>query len=238
MSDAPVWARQPDEPPLWFLRFERYRLMWPHSIPAVYRQIWREERRKEREQCAGKDGAEKSGKEREIDLTLELELPKEAPSKWYELARKWQWKERAAAYDAHLTAELEAEIESEKARVLVEGFAQRHRRIATLNAKAEQLLAMTEDPAKIWLADVKSIGTGPTAERVDLVTFNAQLFHELRATLADIAAELGERVKKKELAITDLPANVYGFDPDQDGVDLDTPADQEEDAGDDAEDEA
>ena|SRR5437879_8465321 len=221
-EEAPIWARQSGEPPLWFLRFERYRLMWPHSIPAVYRQIWREERRKERQQASKaektKEG-EKSGKERGIDTTLELEAPKEAPSKWYQYARQWQWKERAAAYDASLTAELEAEIEGEKARVLAEGFAQRHRRIATLNAKAEQLLAMTEDPDKIWLADVKAIGTGEFAQRVDLVQFNAALFHELRATLADIAAELGERVKKKEMAITELPANVYGFDPDQDGVD-------------------
>ena len=232
-KDAPIWAQQPGEPPLWFLRFERYRLMWPHSIPAIYRQIWREERRKEREQRLKEGaGAERSGKERGIDITLELELPKEAPSKWYELARKWLWKERAAAYDAHLTAELEAEIEGEKARVYAEGFAQRHRRIATLNAKAEQLLAMTEDPEKIWLADVKAVGTGEFAQRVDLVTFNAALFHELRATLADIAAELGERVKKKELAVTELPPNIYGFDPDQDGIDLDTPADGEDDAED------
>ncbi len=51
---------------------------------------------------------------------------------------------------------------------------------------------MIKDPAKIWLPDVKSIGTGPTAERVDLVQFNAPLIRELRACLDDIAAELGD----------------------------------------------
>lgn len=224
-----AWSRLPGETPLWFGRFECYRLMWPHSIPHLYRLEWREQRRKERE------GEEKRGKERKIDITLELEAPKEAPGKWYEMAAKWKWRERAAAYDASVTAKLEAEIEPERARVLVEGFAQVHRRIAILNAKALQLLAMTEDPNKVWLPDVKSVGTGEFAERVDLVQFNSALFHELRATFADIAAELGERVKKKELAITELPANVYGFDPDQDGVDMDTPADED---GEDAEDEA
>lgn len=228
--DEPIWSHQRGETALWFGRFERYRLMWPHNIAELYRQEWREERR------SARAGEEKGGKESGIDICLEQESPREAPGKWYEMAAKYRWKERAAAYDAHMTARLEAEIEPERARVLVEGFAQVHRRIAVLNAKAEQLLAMTEDPHKVWLPDVKSVGTGEFAERVDLVQFNSALFHELRATLADIAAELGERVKKRELAITELPANVYGFDPDQDGVDMDMLPDQGEDE--DAEDEA
>jgi hypothetical protein len=209
MSDAPIWARQPGEPLLWFRRFERFRLMEPtRSIVAVFREEHAEENR---------------GKPR-----------REATGDWYEMAKLWQWNERAAAWDAVQTAHLEQIIESERERVLLEGYAVMHRRVARLNALTEQLLGYVQDEGKVWLPDVKAVGTGEFAERVDLIQFNAALFHEIRAHLADIAAEMGERVKKKEVALTELPANVYGFDPDQDGVDLDTPPDRDEDDEDEA----
>ncbi len=57
-------------------------------------------------------------------------------------------------------------------------------------------------------------------ERVDLVQFNDALVREIRACLADIASEMGERVKKTEATLKDFPkvyinmacrAVVYGY---------------------------
>jgi hypothetical protein len=210
MDEQQPWQQLPGESGLWFGRFERYRLMWPHSIVEVYRDEWRAERRKAREE-------EKGGKEG-IDSTLESELPKEAPGKWYEMARRFQWEERASAWDAVQVAEIEQRIVAERTQTLLTNFAQMHRRVAALNEQAERLIAMAKDPKKIWLPDVKAIGNGPFAERVDLVQFNAPLFHEIRACFADIAAELGERVKKKEVHYKELPPDSYeGIAEDDEG---------------------
>ena len=202
-DEKPIWTRQPGEPPTWFRRFERFRLMEPtRSLVEVFRQEQGEE--------------ENGGKRR-----------REAPGSWYDMAKLWQWNERVAVWDAVQTAHLEQNIASERSRVLLEGYAAMHRRVARLNALTEQLLGYAADEDKVWLPDVKAVGTGEFAERVDLIQFNAALFHEIRAHLADIAAELGERVKKKEIAITELPANIYGFDPDQDGIDMNGEPDPE-----------
>lgn len=190
------WSQLPDESPLWFGRFERYRLMWPHSIIRVYHEEWRAERKR-----AGQGEAEKGQEGPGIDINLEQELPKEAPSKWRAMARKHRWVERAAAWDATQIAEIEKQITAEKTRTLLTDYALMYRRVAQLNEQAKQLIAMLDDPNKVWVPDVKSIGTGPDAQRVDLVSFNAALFHEIRATFDDIAKELGERVKKAETKV-------------------------------------
>lgn len=190
-----IWERLPDEPLLWFRRFERFRLMTPtRSIAEVFQDEHKTEKNREK--------------------------PRKKPTgDWYEQAQQWQWIERVTAWDAVQTTHLEQLIESEKTRVLKEGFAVMHRRVAQLNTLSEQLLQYAQDESKVWLPDVKAIGIGEFTERVDLVQFNDALFREIRACFADIAAELGERVKRKEIAVTELPANVYLFDPDQDGID-------------------
>ena len=92
--------------------------------------------------------------------------------------------------------------------------------MAQLNEQAEKLIAMIDDPSKVWVPDVKAIGSGPLAERVDLVQFNAALFHEIRATFDDIAKELGERVKKAEMKVTLPKAYLESAEElDDDGVD-------------------
>lgn len=211
----PPWAQLPGETPLWFGRFERYRLMWPHSIVEVYRDEWRAARQKTRQTEQG----EIRGNQR-IDSALEADMPKEASGPWYDMAKKYRWSERASAWDAHQVALIEENTTAERTLVLATNYAQMHRRIATLNTIAEQLFAMTKDPAKVWMPDVKAIGSGPEAERVDLVQFNAALYHEIRACLDDIASELGERVKRKETKITILPKSYLesAEELDDDGV--------------------
>ena len=131
------------------------------------------------------------------------------PQSWHDAFKKWNWKERAEAYDAHLQQERESIAAVERARILSKGFAQMHKRVEVLDVLAKRLLAAAAQDDRLWLADVKSIGTGPSAKRVDLLTFNEGLIREIRGLLSDIAAETGERVKKTETAITQLPGSVY-----------------------------
>jgi len=45
----------------------------------------------------------------------------------------------------------------------------------------------------VWLPDVKQIGSGEFAERVDIERFNAAIIDQFRATLDDLAKETGGR---------------------------------------------
>jgi|SRR6185312_5836434 len=186
------WQRQPGEPLNWHKRFTRLRLMDSvRSINAVYAQEF---------------GTKNDEKER----------PK-APGKWYEIAKQWKWEERAGAWDAHLDAQLEQAIAAEEKKVLRQEYALKHKRVAELNRIVTKLIGYLEDESHVWLPDVKAIGTGEFAERVDLVRFNAPLFSEIRAHFDDIAKEKGERVKKSQMAVS-FPPDVYeGIGPDDDG---------------------
>lgn len=65
------WDRQPDEPTLWFSRFEAYRLAGPgRTFEATYRE----------------DG---KGQKKAAEIT----------GAWRKAAEKYQWRERAAAWD-------------------------------------------------------------------------------------------------------------------------------------------
>lgn len=179
-----AWERMEGEPDRWYRRYERFRLMEPvRSIAAVFRE---EETEKNREK------------------------PRTVPTgDWYEMANRWRWEERAAAWDAHLDAEIEKTIAAERKKILRSGLALQHKRVELLNEKAHKLAEITDRDDGIWIPDVKSIGTGKDAERVDLVQFNDAAFRELREYLADIADEMGERIKKKELTYKELPPDRY-----------------------------
>lgn len=169
-DEAKIWDRQDGEPLLWYRRFERFRLMEPvHSIPDAY---------------ADEHPAPNDVKQRQ-----------KVPGDWYEKAREWNWEGRVAAWDAFQDAQIEKQIAAERRKVLNNEFALMHRRVQLLNRKVKQLADITDDEDKIWLDDVKSIGSGEFAERVDLKVFNSDAFKELREYLDDMAAEMGERVK-------------------------------------------
>lgn len=192
MSDEPkAWERQPNEPLTWHKRFTRFRLMEPvRSIAAVFQE---EEAERNREK------------------------PRTKPTgDWYEIAKEWSWEERVAAWDEFLEEQTEKQLIAERKKVLKSGFAVMHKRVKELDAITTRLIGYLDDENNVWLPDVKAIGTGPHARQVDIVHFNSALFGEIRNYLGDIAAEMGERVKKNETAITSLPANVYiGFNPDE-----------------------
>lgn len=55
--------------------------------------------------------------------------------------------------------------------------------------------------SNLWVADVKSIGSGEFAERVDIERFNSALVEQYRKVLEDIAKETGGRVQKQDIRI-------------------------------------
>lgn len=192
MSDErQAWDQIPGEPDRWYKRFTRFRLMEPVRTIAT---VWQEE--------------SKSNEKRRSN----------APGTWYEIARLWKWEERVATWDAFLDTEIEKEIASERKKILRTGLALQHKRVELLVKKAQQLIDITDTQSGIWVPDVKSIGTGKDAERVDLVQFNDAAFRELREYLTDIADEMGERTKKSEVALAILPKVYQGTDPDEDGT--------------------
>lgn len=161
------WERQEGEPNLWYQRFERYRLAGPTRS------------------LLGTVNAEKA--ERGVQRRA-----RSTPGAWQRKFEKWNWKARAEAWDAYIAHKIASEAE---AKALSSGYALRYKRIEKLNQLAELLLEelLTED--KRWLPDVKQIGGGEYAERVDIVRFNSPLIQQFRETLDDLAAEMGERVK-------------------------------------------
>jgi hypothetical protein len=190
------WDRQPNESLLWYRRFTAYRLMTPvRKIPLVFQQ---EQQTKE----------ENRGKQRT-----------EPPGVWWEVAKKWKWNERVATWDKCQAEELEREIAAEEKKILREEYALRHKRIEELNRIVKKLIGYLEDENNIWLPDVKAIGTGPNARQVDLIRFNDAIFSEIRAHFDDIAKEKGERVKKQELSVKELPKLYIDLAPDEDGID-------------------
>lgn len=71
-ADAPVWERKDGEPARWYARFEVYRLLGPsRTMKAAHRH------------CAEMEG--RRGR-----------YPN---SQWFQIAERWQWRERADAWD-------------------------------------------------------------------------------------------------------------------------------------------
>lgn len=176
MSDATLpWERMPDETPVWFDRLQRF--LFLGVTRSIYKAYVTE--RKEKKGVTGERLAKRTG----------------LPQSWRKAAFKYKWRERAQAFDEEQQRIRDAYFAARQDEILRSGFAQRHQRIQELNRLAELLRTevWTEDAR--WLPDVKQIGSGKYAERVDIVRFNASLVEQYRQTLEDIAIEMGERVR-------------------------------------------
>jgi hypothetical protein len=173
--DDASWHQQPDEKYLWYARFLFYLDLGPSRklLTAVHEYERAENSRKERNKPPSK----------------------KVPGSWDDAYKLWEWKKRAEARDAWARKSLEAARTAYEQAILSKGYADSYYRIQKLDELAEQLHADLLKPERVWLPDVKQIGYGDAAERVDLITFNDALFEQYRRTLADIAAEKGERVK-------------------------------------------
>jgi hypothetical protein len=111
---------------------------------------------------------------------------------------EFNWQERAAEYDQGIQAEKEEAARAYRAAIMEEGFALDMERVAALKELAAKLQKEIGVPSQVWLKDVKQIGAGDKAERVDIVRFNAPLIDRFRGTLDDIAKEVGGRKQKVE----------------------------------------
>lgn len=116
-------------------------------------------------------------------------------------SRYYGWQDRVVEYEN----ELERQKTEYRRQVMESGYALDYERVDELKDLAilliDQLYERNEsdDLHKLWLPDVKQIGAGEFAERIDIVRFNSALVHELRGVLDDLAKETGGRVEKQEI---------------------------------------
>ncbi len=114
----------------------------------------------------------------------------------------YDWPSRAPLYDAHL----EEEKNRRAKEIMASGLALAYERVATLQKLADTLEQEIYERGEtgvlhnIWLPDVKQVGSGEYAERVDLERFNGSILEQFRGVLDDIAREVGGRKQRSEIS--------------------------------------
>lgn len=178
-EERKTWDQMENEPDLWYGRFVKYlRLGTKRSVNAVFK---KDNNRKHQETTA---------------------FP--GPT-WYQAEKEWKWKERARAHDEWQRAEEDRVIAEEREKVLRSGFALQHKRIQILDKLSRKLIKMTNDEEKIWIPETKTTSFGEDRSQVvEKVVFNAPLFTLIDKYQDSIAKEMGERVKKQELDVTQV----------------------------------
>jgi len=118
-------------------------------------------------------------------------------------SKRFRWQERASEFDASWEARKNAEREA----ILGYGLAHTYERVRKLYRLADLLESQIYERGELgalhnlWLPDVKAIGSGEFAERVDIERFNSPLLEQYRKVLEDIAKEVGGRVQKQEVSV-------------------------------------
>lgn len=130
--------------------------------------------------------------------------PAQPPTRRLASLKQWStefnWQERAAEYDQRIEAEKDEAARAYRAAIMEEGFALDHERVKSLKRLAKHLQREIRNEQRVWLPDVKQIGAGEHAERVDIIRFNSALIDQFRGTLDDIAKEVGGRKQKHEVS--------------------------------------
>ena len=133
---------------------------------------------------------------------------------------KYDWVVRAEGYDAALEEAKNVRHQE----IMESGLALDHERVEKLKGlagflldeieKTSQVQAVDEDGNvgmvdgerhRVWLPDVKQIGSGEFAERVDIERYNSAIFSDLRGLLDDLAKETGGRVVKQDITSDGKP---------------------------------
>lgn len=132
------------------------------------------------------------------------------PTRSYNTLRQWSsrynWDERASEYDALL----EQQKNERRQQVMESGFALDFERTDELKKLAHFLIGQIYEQGEdgvhhnVWLPDVKQIGSGKNAERVDIERFNAAILTELRGILDDLAKETGGRIRNIKASLLNL----------------------------------
>lgn len=98
--------------------------------------------------------------------------------------------------------------ESGEVGALKTGLALKENRVEKLSMLAEKILVDLAEADKWWLPQVKGIGQGENFERVEYFEFNRGEIETLRGLLDDIAAEVGDRVKKADVTSNGQPVSL------------------------------
>ncbi len=136
-----------------------------------------------------------------IKINKRFVPPTDSIGTLYQWSVKFNWDERSSEYDATW----EARKNEERLQVFNQALALDFGRVRELIELAEflkaQLYEQDEDGNfhNVWNPDVKGVGQGNDAIIVDIEKFNPAIIEQYRATLADIAKEVGGRVTKQEV---------------------------------------
>lgn len=136
-----------------------------------------------------------------------FEPPSASHPTLYTWSSNYDWSSRATEYDAAW----EKRKNDERDAVLNYGLALEHERVKELYRLAAFLKAQIYEQGEgdvfhnVWVPDVKSIGSGDFAIRVDIERFNSPLIEQYRKVLEDIAKETGGRVDKTDVTTGGKP---------------------------------
>ncbi len=83
--------------------------------------------------------------------------------------------------------------------IMETGYALPHERVKALQELGTVIFGEMLERSGRWLRDVKQIGSGETAQVIDIERFNAPGIEQFRGILDDVAKEMGQRVKRTEL---------------------------------------
>lgn len=147
-----AWEKMEGEPDLWYDRFTQFRLLGPRRSMA---KVYRLSRLREKGVISERDNA---------------------PALWNDKAKLWNWRERAAAWDAYTLEQVEERSE----KVYNEGLSLVHERVDHLKQLATKL--------ERYLLDPRTTRLSP------------HLIEQYRGVLDDIAKELNQRVKETRIS--------------------------------------
>jgi len=144
---------------------------------------------------------------RQYSKTEQNQAPTRSKGTLTEWSARYGWSERAESYDAQAEAEKNARARE----IMASGLALPYERVEKLKRLAafmeQQLYEQGASGVfhNVWVPDVKQIGSGADAERVDIERFNAAIISEFRAALNDLAAETGGRKNQGRVDLLQLP---------------------------------
>ena len=137
-------------------------------------------------------------------------MPDKPPTRHIATLKIWSakfgWVARSNIYDAEIERQKNEYIEARRFDSLKTGLALDYERVLKLKHLADTLeREIWQDDGEfvtdnIWVPDVKQIGGGEYAERVDIVRFNQPILTEFRAILDDLAKETGGRKSQHNLS--------------------------------------
>lgn len=100
---------------------------------------------------------------------------------------------------------LEEILEAGEIDALQTGFAVKENRVKALQQLADKMMGDLLGGDKMWLLQVKGIGSRDDFERVEYWEFNRSEVDALRGVLDDIAIEVGQRIRRTDLTSKDKP---------------------------------